>query len=630
MTSHRFILGTAGHVDHGKSKLVTCLTGWDTDRLKEEKERGISIELGFAPLSLDGDTLIGVVDVPGHERFIKNMVAGAGGIDLAMLVVAADEGVMPQTREHLEVLSSLAVAHGVVVITKADLAPEDTRAIVRQEVAELVEGTFLEGSPVVETSVVTRDGIENLKEKLRRIVQKIPDRDTGGPFRLAVDRAFHMEGIGVVVTGSCYSGKVSVGDMLHVLPAEKTIRVREIQSFGQKRADGHAGERLAIALHGVKPGGVVRGDMVVTPSHFSVSHMVDARIHLARYAKFELKTRERVRVHHGAREVLGRVVLLDAERLRSGEQCLAQLRLEEPIVAAEGDYVVLRKYSPSAVMGGGRIVEPRARKHRANDRGAVDQLKIMEHGDSADRLIGQLHTAGIAGLKADAVDRPTLDGLVEAGRAVVVDRIAFEREALLGLREKTLKLAAEFARTHPLRYGIDKEELRERLRFPHGAPTFNRVLEMVAEWGGVFVRGNLVRTGTDSVELSGTAARAIAALESHIREAGFLCRRQTDLLVDWNGDFELSEALQFLKDGGRVHKIGADLYMHNDALAACLARLRKWFATQSSVGVPEFKELLGVTRKQAVPLLEYLDDSRYTTRRENVRVAGPRLTQPSE
>ena len=239
MPKRRLILGTAGHVDHGKTKLVTLLTGWDTDRLKEEKDRGISIELGFAPLELSDDTMIGIVDVPGHERFVKHMVAGAGGIDMAMLVVAADEGVMPQTREHLEVLRSLSVAHGVVVVTKIDLSSPDLKPILYDDIAQLVEGTFLETAPIVETSVVTGEGMEGLRQTLLKIAAAVSDRDTSGPFRLAIDRVFHKQGIGVVITGSCYSGAVAIGDSVQLLPSKRNARVRGIQSFGERR-----GERL--------------------------------------------------------------------------------------------------------------------------------------------------------------------------------------------------------------------------------------------------------------------------------------------------------------------------------------------------------------------------------------------------
>jgi selenocysteine-specific elongation factor len=354
--------------------------------------------------------------------------------------------------------------------------------------------------------------------------------------------------------------------------------------------------------------------------------MIDARIHLARYATFEIKPRERVRVHHGAREVLGRVILLDAQRLRSAEHGLAQLRLEQPIVAARGDYIVLRKYSPSRVLGGGRIIDPTARKHKANDGEALEHLRIMEEGDSSDRLLRRLQTAGPAGLGVDAADRSDLDRLLDGGRIVLVDRIAFHRDALMALRDRAVELSDEYVKAHPLRYGIDKEELKERLHFPHATPTFNRVLEVLAQSGGIFVKGSLVRAGTETVQLSSEMVRAVGVLEKSVQDAAFQCRRETELSAGWKGSVGFAEALQFLKEQGRVHKIGDDLYMHDDSFESCLTRLREWLSRKPSISVPEFKELLGVTRKQAVPLLEYLDAQRYTLRRENVRVAGSRLS----
>jgi selenocysteine-specific elongation factor len=625
MANRRFILGTAGHVDHGKTQLVNRLTGWDTDRLKEEKERGISIELGFAPLKVDDDTMVGIVDVPGHERFVKNMVAGAGGIDMALLVVAADEGVMPQTREHLEVLRSLSVTHGVVVITKTDLASPDTKAILGEDIAELVKNTFLENAPIVETSAVTGEGVDDLKRTIKEIAERIPQRDRTGPFRLAIDRVFHKQGIGVVVTGSCYTGTVSVGDSIQLLPSEKNVRVREIQSFGDKRQHGYAGERLAVALQGGKLSEVSRGDMLVAPSHFAVSYMVDARLSVAGYAKFELKQRERVRLHHGAREVLGRLILLETDKMRSGDQSLVQMRLETPIVAGEGDYFVLRKYSPSRVVGGGRVIDPRANKHRVNDSAAVANLKMLERGDPNEKIIKQAQAAGVAGLSAAAVDEKLVQELVGSGRIVAIDKLIFGREALEVLHKLIHELAAGYNKKFPLRYGIDKEELKQRVRFPHPTSAFNRVLEYIAEFGGLFIKDILVRADTEDIELPEDTSKEIDHLENIIRRAGFLFQKRAEIAPSWRGRGNLAESLQFLRDAGRIHKVGDDAFIHGDALVLCLGRLREWFETKPSITVPEFKNLLEVTRKQAIPLLEYLDANRYTARRENVRLPGARL-----
>jgi selenocysteine-specific elongation factor len=626
MPKRRFILGTAGHVDHGKTELVRRITGWDTDRLKEEKERGISIELGFAPLPIDDDTVLGIVDVPGHERFVKHMVAGAGGVDMALLVVASDEGVMPQTREHLEVLRSLAISHGIVVMTKSDLATEDLAAMVSDDIGELVVGTFLEGAPIVQTSAKTGDGVDALLQELRALCDRIPPRDTDGPFRLAVDRVFHQQGIGVVVTGSCYSGTVQIGDKLELLPSEKNVRVREIQSFGEKREQGFAGERLAIALQGGKLGEVSRGDMLVTPRCFGVGYMIDARVRVARYTAFEVKQRQRVRLHHGAKEVLGRIVLLESDTLISGDDLLVQLRLETPIVAGEGDYFVLRTYSPARVLGGGRIIDESASKHRTGDERVLGDLAIREAGDPLERTRKELRDAGIEGVKAKALDATIMKTLIDDETAVAIGSFVFSADAANRLGDDIERLAVEFTDQHPLRFGLDKEELRQKVGFVHPTPLFNRLLEELSGKRPIYLRGNAVRAGSAAVQLPEDLAKEIDILEGSIRAAGVLFLRDADLKVAWRGREALADVLQFLLDSGRVHRIGNDGFLHDEGLQYCLERVRSWIDERGEITVAEFKELFDVTRKHAIPLLEFLDAERYTTRRENTRVAGPKMS----
>ena len=622
MSKRRFILGTAGHVDHGKTELVSRLTGWNTDRLKEEQERGISIELGFAPLPLDSETMIGVVDVPGHERFVKQMVAGACGIDLAMLLVAADEGVMPQTKEHLEVLRSLHIATGVIVISKVDLATEEMLSIVKEELGDLVKGTFLENAPIIETSAKTGEGIDALKRTLLDLTRRIEQREGAGPFRLAVDRVFHIQGIGVVITGSGYSGSISVGDSLELLPSKKAVRVREIQSFGEKREKGFAGERLAIALQGAKLEEVSRGDMLVTPSAFATSSVLDARVHLAKYASFDLKHRERVRVHHGAMEVLGRVVLLEGDDLHSGESGLVQLRLESPIVASEGDYFIVRKYSPTRVLGGGRVVEPCAPRHRRRDPAVLENLRLRESGGPTEKLLQMVETAGLLGKKEESVDADAAKALGREGRIVIIDGVVFARSALSALADRLGALAAEYAKAHPLRYGIDKEELRQKVRFPHPTPLFNNVLEELSKTNPLFVKDNRVRAGTRTVEPEQGLAQEIDRLEAVVRKAGLVFPSASDLESGWKGRSPLQDALQFLKEGGRVIRVGEDGYLHTEAFDRCVQTLREWFEGHEDLAVGDLKELFGITRKHAIPLLEYLDRMDITVRSGNVRRRG--------
>jgi selenocysteine-specific elongation factor len=621
------ILGTAGHVDHGKTELVKALTGRDTDRLKEEKDRGISIELGFAPLSLDDGTFLGIVDVPGHERFVKHMVAGAGGIDLAMLLVAADEGVMPQTEEHMEVLRSLAIPGGLVVVSKSDLASEETMTILRDEVEDLTRGSFLEGAPVVNTSAKTGEGLAELKTTLGELAAGVPTRDTGGPFRQPVDRVFHRKGIGVVITGSCYSGAVKTGDTLEILPRGLTTRVRELQSFNDKRKEGFAGERLAVALQGIKLGEIARGDMLAAPGRFAVSKAVDARIHLAGYHEFEVKNRERLRIHHGAREVLGRVILLESEALRSGDDALVQISLEKPLVPAEGDRFVLRKYSPPRVIGGGVVIDPLPERHKRRDTGVIEQLKLKEQGDPVDVLLKAIERAGLRGLARNKVDTGQLEALIERNEVVQVEDVAFHRGVLDSLAEEVEDLTAAHQARFPLQWGMDKEELRQKTGFSHGTPLFNRVLESLGDFRPVFVKGNRVRSGGAEMDVPDSAREDLAALSEHIRGADVAFPSRPELEGRWRGVHRFADAVQYLKDRGEVIEVGKDGLIHREALDRCLETLKRLFEEREEISVADVKTALGVTRKHAIPLLETLDGRRITTRSGNHRVRGPKFPE---
>jgi selenocysteine-specific elongation factor len=618
-----YILGTAGHVDHGKTELVRALTGHDTDRLKEEKERGISIELGFAPLPLDDDTFLGIIDVPGHERFVKHMVAGAGGIDMAMLLVAADEGVMPQTEEHMEVLKSLGVAHGLVVVSKYDLAASDTMELLRDEIAALTKGTFLDGAPVVPTSARTGHGIDELKEVLRRLARGIDERDATGPFRVAVDRVFHRKGIGVVITGSGYSGSVSIGDALELLPSGRAVRVRDLQSFGQRRSSGRAGERLALALQGVKLEEVSRGDILASPGAFRPSSTLDVRLELADYFAFEVRNRERVRVHHGAREVMGRVILLDTEALRAGAAALVQIALENPLVAAPKDHFVVRKYSPPRVIGGGRVIDPHPERHRRFDEHALGHLRLKEAGDPEDVLDAAVARAGLSGLSRADADADLSRALSGAGRITEVGGRWFARSTIETLAESVDDIVSEYLARNPLRWGIDKEELRQRCGFPHGSQVFSGMLEELARVRPVFVRGNRVRNGAEDMVMDDATEAQLAALEDQVRSAGAAFATVAELEARWSGRERFHDALQLLKDRGSVVDVGPAGVIHRASIDRCVDVMRGIFAVAEELSVGDLKESLGLSRKHAIPLLEWFDAARVTLRVGNARVKGP-------
>jgi selenocysteine-specific elongation factor len=622
--ARHFILGTAGHVDHGKTELVRALTGHDTDRLKEEKERGISIELGFAPLALADGIFIGIIDVPGHERFVRQMVAGAGGIDMAMLLVAADEGVKPQTLEHVEVLRGLGVRHGLVVISKSDLASDDTLSLLRAEIEDLVRGTVLENAPVIPVSARTGAGLDALRDTLHRIAREIDVRASDGPFRLAVDRVFHQKGIGVVITGSCYSGRVRIGDELDLLPGGQRVRVREIQSFGAQREEGLAGERLALALQGVKLEDVLRGDMLVTPGRFVVTSTVDVRITLTHGDDVELSNRERVRIHHGAREVLGRVILFERDELRAGESSLAQLRLEHPIVADIEDRIVVRAYSPPRVIGGAIVIDPRAEAHRRSDTAAVERLRLREEGDPADVLATSVEHAGVAGVVESETDPVLRAALATRGEISVVSGRVYHRDVLDRLAARAIEIAGAHTRQHPLQWGIDKEELRRRLEFPHSAAAFNRMIEALAAHHPLFVRGSRVRAGSQEMTLSPDLERAVGRLRDDVRARGITFASRDELAAAWTARERFADAVTVLKGRGDVVEVGDGL-VHPDALKQGVDALRRWFGGHNELAVGDLKEALGITRKHAIPLLEFFDRRGLTTRKGNARVAGPAL-----
>ncbi len=629
--ARHFILGTAGHVDHGKTELVRALTGHDTDRLKEEKERGISIELGFAPLELAPGVFIGIIDVPGHERFVRQMVAGAGGIDVAMLLVAADEGAMPQTVEHVEVLRSLGIAHGVIVISKADLATEDTLVLVRDEIVTLVRGTFLEQAAVIPVSARTGAGLEALRGELLALSRRVDVRGAEGPFRLAVDRVFHQKGIGVVVTGSAYSGRVRVGDEIELLPRAQRvrIRVREIQSFGAKREEGVAGERLALALHGVKLEEVARGDTLATPGQFSVSDIVDVRMALTEAGDVDMVNRERVRIHHGSSELLGRVILLERDVLHRGESSLAQLRLESPLVCEAGDRLVVRTYSPPRVIGGAVVLNANAQAHRRSDAGAVERLKLREQGDPADVLAKNVQRAGAQGIPEGEADSALLAVLVARSEVVVISGRVYHCDALDALAAMAIELANAHTTAHPLQWGIDKEELRRRLGFPHSAATFNRVIEWLAQSAPLFVHESRVRAGSPDMTLPPALARAVENLVGKIQSAGVAFPTRDELAGNWDSREPFADAVTLLRSRADVVEL-ADGWLHRDALERTISKLQMVFASRPEVGVGDLKDALGITRKHAIPLLEYLDAVGCTVRKGNARIAGPGLADAKQ
>ena len=632
------IVGTAGHIDHGKTALVRALTGVDADRLPEEKRRGITIDLGFADLDL-GDVRVGFVDVPGHERFVKNMLAGAHGIDVVALVIAADEGVMPQTREHFDICRLLGVQAGLVVITKKDLVDDELLALVRTEAQELVTGSFLADGPIVSVSARTGEGIEELKQALHRVALSVPPRSADLVTRLPVDRAFTMKGFGAVVTGTLIAGEISEGSELELLPAAARVRVRGVQVHGAAVGRASAGQRTAVNLGGVDASALERGMVLAPVAQMQPTQIVDAHIEVLKNAPRPLRSRARVRVHLGAAEVLGRVRVLEpGGEIGAGKSGFAQLRLESPVVCVLGDRFVIRSYSPSHTIAGGIVVNPFALKHRGRDlMAARGQLQTLMAADRAAQIAIFVELAGLQGLRradvtartgwrGDVIDR-ALTEAKQLGLVVDAEGILISQSSFAQLKDLVKAEVDDHHRREPLSRGLSRETLRER-HFAHAAPELFRNVVTHLEKDGLLVsEKDTIRAQAHSRELSKPDAQLRDRLAQTYEKAG-LEPPSLDEALAATGTSAAERAharkiLQLLIDAGLLVQAQPQLFFHRQALDELTAKLRAYALKHEpdrAIDVASFKELAGVSRKYAIPLLEFLDRERVTRRAGDRRI----------
>ena len=636
MGEKRVILGTAGHIDHGKTTLVKALTGIDTDRLKEEKERGITIELGFAHLTLPSGVRLGIVDVPGHERFVKNMVAGASGVDLVALVVAADEGVMPQTREHLEICELLGVKAGVVVITKKDLVEEEWLELVKEDVREALRGTFLEEAPMVAVSAVTGEGLDELIKVLDELVQKVPDRPAKGPFRLPVDRVFVIKGFGTVVTGTAISGKVAVGEEVVVYPKDLSTRVRRIQVHGEDRDFGEAGQRTALNLQGVEKEEVERGDVVAQPGALRPSLILDVALRYLSSAPKPLLHNTRVRFHIGTSEVLGRVVLFGRDKLDPGEEALAQLRLEEPVVCWRGDHFVIRSYSPMVTIGGGWVLNPLARRRKRSQKRQLEELTLLKEGSPEEVVLYHLRQAGEMGLPFEEIAlrvsifgeelEGVLKGLKERGLVKEIRaegrRLFLSRKIYEELKEEILARLKKFHEKFPLKPGLSKEDLRQRLPSGLELRVFERMLEELLAKGKIVQEKDLIRLATHRIVLAEEQEALKREIEAAFRRAGFQPPDKDEILSRFRDKAPLNlEIFNLLLQEGKLVRLRDELVFHRDILEEAKKRAVDFLSRHQEMAVGDFRKLIGgASRKYLIPLLEYLDQQKITIRVGDKRI----------
>ncbi len=623
------IIGTAGHVDHGKTVLINKLTGVNTDRLKEEQERGISIDLGFAPLKLSNGSMAGVVDVPGHEKFIHNMLSGIGGIDLVLLVVDVNEGVMQQTREHLQILQLLQIPRGILVLTKCDLAEEDWIDIVEEEVRETLEGTFLEKAPCCRVSAIQGDGIEELQQTIQEILEELPPRDEDGPTRLPIDRHFTISGFGTVVTGTLLSGRIKVGDTVEVLPPGETVRVREVQVHGEKADIARAGQRVALNLAGLERSDLVRGAVVATPGFFTMTERFDARLKLLEEAPRPLKFRDPVHLHMGTAKVTARVALLDRDEMAQGESVLAQFHLDSPLVAHRQDRFIVRSYSPMTTIGGGQIIDPAPVKHKRFRDEVMQALKELESGEGS-FIVQKLAELGCVKLKeleqASGLGRERITSLLDSlSSAEQVCRLGDQwvtSETARAWQRVLVESVESYHRDHALQPGIPHATLKSAIP-PKVAPkAFEQLLAGLIEGQQLAQQGEWVAQPGFSPKPTDEQENLLRKLEKVYLDAGVEAKGRVDMLALAKvPDSQVESLLAFLFSNGILIRLNDDSFLHKEAYQKAITSLKAHFKTNETLTLAQFRDLIGSARKQTQAILELFDSLKYTMRKGDERVA---------
>ncbi len=632
------IVGTAGHIDHGKTALVKALTGVETDRFPEEKLRGITIDIGFAELDL-GETRIGFVDVPGHEKFVKNMLAGASGIDVVLLVIAADEGVMPQTREHFEICRLLETKTGLVVLTKKDLVDEELIELVNLETAELVENSFLQNAPVVAVSARNGEGIEELKQTLETIAAQIPERKNETVARLPIDRSFTVKGFGAVVTGTLATGEIAESQEMEVLPIGKKVRVRGLQTHGKSVKSAHAGQRTAVNLGGIDHAEIERGMVLTETGVLRPTQIFDAEIEVLKDAKRSLKSRQRVRVHIGTIEALARLqVLNETNEIKQGEKDFVQLRLEIPTVCIPEERFILRQYSPQMTIAGGRVLDNSAVKHRRKDTENVRKyLANLTGADKAKLVKLYLETANEHGLtfkdlqartgwRAEILKKAIAENL-EKKAVIEAESFLLARTPFENLKAKTLAEIEDFHKKNPLARGILQATLREKIFSRVASEIFKAVLYGLESEKKIVSEKDFVRAAAHNLELSNEEKILRERLSEIYRAAKLEVPKLEDALNESVKNTKADKTLarkifQLLINSGEIVKITDEFYFARVEIESLVAKLRK-FAENSAdrlIDVSTFKDIAGISRKYAIPLLEYFDRERITRRAGDKRL----------
>jgi selenocysteine-specific elongation factor len=627
------ILGTAGHIDHGKTSLVKALTGVDTDRLKEEKERGITIELGFTFLNLPSGIQLGIIDVPGHEKFVKHMVAGVWGIDLVALVIAADEGVMPQTKEHLDICKLLKVKKGLVVLTKIDLVDRELLELVKEEVSEMVQRTFLKDAPILGVSSMTGEGIPQLLSTLDLLSQEIEGRSADGLFRLPIDRVFIMKGFGTVVTGTMISGSLSLGETVQVLPSSSEAKVRNLQVYNRSVEKAVAGERTAVNLQGVETSAIERGDVLIRPNTLKPTQLIDAYLEYLPDAPRPLKHRTKQRFHIGTTLTNASIFLLDREELAPGESGFVQLRLERPVVGLPQDRFVIRGSAAIQTVGGGIILDSHPDKHRRFSSPVIADLNLLKNGTGEQALQQHIHHSRMAGITLgellNRVEMPSgevqsiIKKMAEKGTLLVIDPEklkVIEREQYQGLRELALAQLREFHQRLPMKSGLSKEELRTKLSPEVDVKLFQILINELIQSKEVVLEKDKLRLPGHQIS-SADEKGLVKRVEATILKGGLQPASPKELSEEWSErENEVRAIFEHLVHEGVLVKIKSEIYFHRVPFEKLKEELVVYLKSHQEITTPQFKEMTKASRKYVIPLIEYFDQIKLTLRLGDKRV----------
>lgn len=629
----RIIIGTAGHIDHGKTTLVKRLTGIETDRLKEEKQRGISIELGFAPFTLPNGQKAAIVDVPGHERFIRHMLAGAFGIDMVLFTIAADEGIMPQTREHADIIELLGVDKGVIVITKKDLVDEEWLMLVEDDIKEYLGHTILKNCPMVAVSAVTGEGIPQLLETIEQVAATVVAKPIVGQARLPIDRVFTVAGFGTVVTGTLWSGQIQVGDNLELMPVQKMVKVRTLQVHNERVNTAYAGQRVAVNLQGIELSDIKRGYLLAEGGFLTPSYRVDTKLRLLSSSNRTLRNWNRIRFHLGTDEALGRVVLLDRDELLPGEEAYAQIVMEKPVVAHKSDPFVIRYYSPVHTIGGGVIIDPAAPKQKRFKEETLSELAVKEEGTLYDIILHEMENAGqemtVAelGKKTGAGEdliRSEIQQLLDDEQIVDIDGKGSAYISNRGLELNYGQIVATieaYLRKYPLRWGYPKEDMRSRLFARYNPKIFNAMLKYFEDKARLHLKHNLVGLPGYTPQPGEKEKKIIGAVGTMMNQRLFSPPALEEIAASTGlGEAQVGEIIAYLVDQGEIVKISEGLYFSKAALDTGQELLNEYFAREKELTLATARDILDTSRKYALPLIEYYDRIHFTRRVGDVRV----------